>query len=218
MVVVVVGGICGAFSSHRISVKLGAKRALSAALVLWVVGLVLMALTAYKPEHENISFVFGFVFGFANGWTYPATNNMVGPFIPSGRESEYFGLFLFASSILAFAPPLLFSAIYEGTNSMRFAFPSAGAFQFTGLLMLQSVNVEEGIRQSARDDAAAIAAAPAVTTTAGASKKKSGRVHPEEQLAEPEPPSARAVTVDEGGKLTEDIPPETPLIPSELVA
>ena len=67
---------------------------------------------------------------------YPAQRNVVALLIPGGLEGRVMGLYQFASISLAWAPPLLFAAIYEATASMRVGIATSAAFHAASLLVV----------------------------------------------------------------------------------
>lgn len=93
----------------------------------------------YEPEQEMRVFLLSIVWGFVIGWKEPTEKTLFCHLVPRGHEGEIGGLYIFASQILTWLPPLIMTVMNESGIPMRVALASIGGYFFLGLLSLLKV-------------------------------------------------------------------------------
>ena len=66
-----------------------------------------------KDNAMPLSYIWGFFIGILLGWYYPTEGMILSMCIPSGKEAEISGFFVYCTQILGWLPPLLFSLLVE---------------------------------------------------------------------------------------------------------
>lgn len=106
------------------------------ALVLLVITIASACAVLTGPERRNLIYIFAVLWGIAFGWMYPSQRVLFCTLIPKKQETELMGLFVFCGNIIAWLPPLIFTAMNERGVDMRWglslnAYFSALAFLCT---------------------------------------------------------------------------------------
>jgi len=153
-------GTCpGAWLSTKAAEKWSPVRSFQCALFLWIVNTLVFSFVVKGPEHANVSYIFGFIWGLATGWTYPMERLIYCTIIPKGQEAELMGVYICNASILSWLPPLVFTAMNESGISMNISFASLSFFFLFAFLCQIKVGrnyenaVEIAIAKGKPDDA-----------------------------------------------------------------
>ena len=83
---------------------------------LWIatiLGIVILVYDKNRKEHVILLYIIMAIWGIAVGWKEPTEKTLFSELIPQGHEAEMMGLYIFASHIFTWLPPLLFTAINE---------------------------------------------------------------------------------------------------------
>jgi MFS transporter, UMF1 family len=131
----------GALMFGAIAGRIGAKGAIMASLVVWV----LVAGAAYfLPEGEALPlYGLAVVVGFVLGGVQALSRSLYGTMIPEEASAEFYGFFSVFSKFSAIWGPLVFAVVSNATGSGRPAILSVVAFFVIGLVLLATVNVAE---------------------------------------------------------------------------
>ena len=130
----------GALMFGRLSDRIGPKRAVMAALVVWI-GIAVMAF--FIPKGSDVGFLALAAFvGFVLGGVQALSRSLYGTMIPEEASAEFFGFFSVFSKLSGIGP-LVFGAVSAATGSGRAAILSVAAFFIVGLVMLARVDIDE---------------------------------------------------------------------------
>lgn len=162
--------IPGSLVLGRAADRLGAKRTLSAVLLLWVLILVI----GVQARNYWALVLMGLLAGVATGAVFSVSRSLMALLSPKDREGEFFGFYAVAGRVSAIIGPVLFGAVSSISGNQRLALSSLLILMVAGLVVLQTVS----------------APAPA---SVGAPQAPSPRVPPGE-----DPPSSSRVPPGEG--------------------
>lgn len=133
---VFVAGIPGSVLGGRIGVVLNPLRSALLCLAVFILNTTLAAMLVTGPESKNAMYVFAAIWGVCLAWLHPTHISIYCAIIPRGRETELMGIYLFAGSVVAWLPPLLFSFLNEIGASMNIGLGSLNLFFAGGFILL----------------------------------------------------------------------------------
>ncbi len=138
----------GAVLFGRLQDRRGTKRALAAAVIVWIASVLL----AVGAPNREVFYLSGALSGAAMGGSQCVGRAAVGLFAPPGREGAWFGLWGLSTKAAGVVGLTAFFVIRSGTDR-RMAMLSTVAFFVTGLLLLRAVEEARG-RTAARENPA----------------------------------------------------------------
>ncbi len=145
-------GIPFAFAFGWLAGRLGAKRAILGALVIYAV----ISAIAYGLRTERDFWVLATLVAMVQGGAQALSRSLYASLIPASRSGEFFGLFSVFNRFGGVLGPLSMAAVTAATGSSRLGIVSVVAFFAVGGLLLTTVDVEAGRRQAvALDEAGA---------------------------------------------------------------
>jgi UMF1 family MFS transporter len=162
MIIVQLTSVAGAYLFGLLADDFGGKRTLIIALLLMIIPIVWLYFS-----HSRLEFYFiGGLAGFALTGVQSVSRALVGVFSPPGKSAEFYGFFAVTGRMSSFVGPTIFGLMaaeatrwYQQTRQMsalaaeqaghRLALFSIIAFLLIGLVLLLSVNEQEG-REAAR--------------------------------------------------------------------
>lgn len=124
-------GVPGTRVAAFLSKRYNPIRSLQACLALWIVNTTAAAVFLRGPGQQYLAYFFAMVWGIATGWIYPSEKTLYVTIIPKGQEGELMGLYICASQILSWLPPLVFTVMNEAGVPM-----SVGMFTLTIYFMI----------------------------------------------------------------------------------
>ncbi len=136
LLLVQVVAIGGALIFSRLANRIGAKRSVMFALVLWS-GVVTYG---YFIHTATEFFVLGIVVGVVLGGTQALSRSFYGAMIPEEASAEFYGFYSVFSKFSSIWGPTTFGVIKQATGSARLAIISLMAFFIAGLILLGFVN------------------------------------------------------------------------------
>lgn len=136
----------GAMLFGFIASRIGAKRSVLLALVVWTATLAYIYL-AVRTHTEF--FVMAFIVGLVMGGSQALSRSLFSRMIPIGKEAEYFSLYEVSDKGTSWMGPLVFALALQATGSYRASILSLVVFFIAGFLLLTQVNVARA-EQSAR--------------------------------------------------------------------
>ena len=136
LLLVQVVAIGGALIFSRLANRIGAKRSVMFALVLWS-GVVTYG---YFIHTAAEFFVLGIVVGIVLGGTQALSRSFYGAMIPEEASAEFYGFYSVFSKFSSIWGPTTFGVIKQATGSARLAIISLMAFFIAGLILLGFVN------------------------------------------------------------------------------
>ena len=131
----------GAFAMGYLDDRIGGKRTIQITLI----GLIVATLIAILAPGKGWLWAAGLIVGLFVGPNQAASRSLMGRFVPRDAENEFFGFFAFSGKLTAFLGPLLLGVLTQATGSQRAGLAVVGALFFVGLLLLGSVDEQEGI-------------------------------------------------------------------------
>jgi len=141
--------------------KIGPKRCLQLALVLWLA----VSIGAYFSSTKQEFWPVAIAAGLGIGSLQSASRAMVGLFSPVAKSGEFFGFWGLAMRAAYVVGAFVFGSVSSATGSQRVAILVNGAFFLVGLVALARVDVDRGRRAAEdwdRDHGAVPAATPSV--------------------------------------------------------
>jgi UMF1 family MFS transporter len=139
LLLVQVVAIGGALIFSRLASRIGAKRSVMCALVLWS-GVVTYG---YFIHTATEFFVLGMIVGIVLGGTQALSRSLYGSMIPETASAEFYGFYSVFSKFSSIWGPVTFGFIKQVTGSARLAIISLMIFFITGLILLAFVDEEK---------------------------------------------------------------------------
>lgn len=138
--IVQISAAAGAVGFGWLQDKIGARRTIQVALIIWIVVCVVSFLT-----HSKMVF-FGVVLlaGLGIGSLQSASRGMVGLFSPTTKSGEFFGFWGLAGKAAYAVGPIAFGIISSATGSQRLAMLSTTAFFVLGMIGMAFVSETRG--------------------------------------------------------------------------
>lgn len=135
----------GAMAFQWLSARIGAKRSVLLALVIWT-GVLFYIWGAVTSPAEF--FVMAALVGTVMGGSQALSRSIFSRMIPVGKEAEYFSLYEISDKGTSWIGPLVFALALQATGSYRLAALSLGIFFVIGFLLLRRVDVEAAEREA----------------------------------------------------------------------
>ena len=117
-----------------------------------LVGLMLAGLLAVVAPDKVWFWVAGVLVGIFVGPNQSASRSLMGRFVPSDKQNEFFGFFAFSGKATAFLGPLLLGILTQMFGTQRAGIAVVLVFFALGLILLAGVDEEEGIRAAGRGE------------------------------------------------------------------
>lgn len=137
-------GIPFAFFFGWLAKKITAKRALMLALFIYlaIVGLGYFMTTALH------FYILAVCVGFVQGGAQSLSRSIFGRMVPGDRHAEFFGFYGISSKFAAIFGPFVFALVGQLTGSSRLGILSLIVFFVVGILLLNKVDIEKGIKEA----------------------------------------------------------------------
>ena len=139
LLLVQVVAIGGALIFSRLANRIGARRSVMFALVLWS-GVVTYG---YFIHTATEFFILGMVVGIVLGGTQALSRSFYGAMIPEQASAEFYGFYSVFSKFSSIWGPVTFGVIEQITGSARLAIISLMIFFIVGLILLACVDEEK---------------------------------------------------------------------------
>lgn len=136
----------GALAFGRAAVRVGARRAVLASLVLWC--LVVAAGYVVPAGQFAVFLALATLIGLVLGGTQALSRSLYSQLVPRGREAEYFSLYQAAERGTSWVGTLLFGFLFQMSGSYRTAIVALVVFFVVGGVLLARVDVPRGIREA----------------------------------------------------------------------
>jgi UMF1 family MFS transporter len=133
----------GALALGRIAARIGAKRTVLGALVVWTG--VLVAAYFLQAGAAAQFYALAVVIGFVMGGTQALSRSLFSQLIPPGKEAEYFGFYEISDRGTSWLGPFLFALTYQLTESYRDAIFSLIFFFVVGGFLLARLDMRRAI-------------------------------------------------------------------------
>jgi UMF1 family MFS transporter len=136
----------GALALGRIAARIGAKRTVLGALVVWTG--VLVAAYFLQAGAAVQFYLLAVVIGFVMGGTQALSRSLFSQLIPPGKEAEYFGFYEISDRGTSWLGPFLFALTYDLSGSYRNAIFSLVFFFVAGGFLLWKLNMRNAILEA----------------------------------------------------------------------
>ncbi|MGZ8939884.1 MAG: MFS transporter [Limisphaerales bacterium] len=135
-------GVPFAFAFGALAGKIGAKRSIFLALVVYTG----ISIIGYYMKTATHFLVLAILVGMVQGGAQALSRSLFASLIPRHKAGEFFGFFAVVEKFAGIMGPLVFGAVIAISGSSRGAILSVIAFFFVGGFILLFVNVAEGQR------------------------------------------------------------------------
>jgi UMF1 family MFS transporter len=131
-------GVIGALLFHRVSSRLGTRRAILLTLAVWAATLIYI----YRGVSSASEFYgAAVVIGMVLGGSQALSRSLYSLMVPKGQEAEYFSIYEISDKGTSWLGPLLFGLALQWTGSFRLAILSLILFFVLGMVLLAKVDV-----------------------------------------------------------------------------
>jgi MFS transporter, UMF1 family len=137
-------GVPFALLFGRLADRIGAKRAILLALVVYIA----ISILGYGMSQAWEFFLLAFLVGTVQGGSQALSRSLFASMVPRHKSSEFFGFFAVFEKFAGIFGPALFALTVHLTGSSRNAILSVVAFFVVGAILLLFVDVEEGQRSA----------------------------------------------------------------------
>ena len=135
----------------RLAATLDTRRSIILSLIVYAV----IAVWGYFLNSVVEFWLLAWMVAVVQGGSQALSRSLYASLSPAAKSGEFFGLFGVMEKFSAILGPLLFAAAVAIFGSSRPAILSLIFFFIVGILLLRSVNIEEGIRVAREEDALA---------------------------------------------------------------
>ncbi len=116
----------------------GAKKVLMLSLILWIT----VSISAFFVQSKIHFLIIASLAGFGLGSLQAASRALYARFIVQGQESEFFGVYSLVGKSSAIVGPLIFGFLSSEFGSQRPAILAVSLFFIAGMIMLQTVKLQ----------------------------------------------------------------------------
>ncbi len=146
----------GALLFGKIAMRIGAKKAITAGLIVWTL-VVIYAYLGLRGESRFLEFwILGGCIALVMGGTQAVSRGLFANMIPPGKESEFFSIYEVSERGTSWLGPLAFGLVNQFTGSLRPAIVSIILFFVVGIILLLRVDVRRAIAESGNEPPAVI--------------------------------------------------------------
>ncbi|MCP4589879.1 MAG: MFS transporter [bacterium] len=133
-------GVPATFGFMAIASRVGARNGIFIGLAVYIVVVVFAFFMSTATEF----WILGGLIALVLGGTQALSRSLYGSMIPEGQSAEFFGFFSIFNKVGSFAGPLCFGVVRDLTDSSRLAILFLAVFFVIGLVVLLTVNPDEG--------------------------------------------------------------------------
>ncbi|MCY4411685.1 MAG: MFS transporter [Caldilineaceae bacterium] len=146
----------GALLFGKIAMRIGAKKAITAGLIVWTL-VVIYAYLGLRGESRFLEFwILGGCIALVMGGTQAVSRGLFANMIPPGKESEFFSIYEVSERGTSWLGPLAFGLVNQFTGSLRPAIVSIILFFVVGIVLLLRVDVRRAIAESGNEPPAVV--------------------------------------------------------------
>ncbi len=136
----------GALLFGRLAATYGSRQVVLSSLAVWM-GVVVIAF--FIPEHQFVMFAaLAVLIGIVLGGSQALSRSLFSQLIPRGREAEYFSLYQACERGTSWLGTLVFSLVYQFTDTYRWSIVALVVFFLVGGAILRQVDVRQGIEDA----------------------------------------------------------------------
>lgn len=139
--------IVGAYLIGAMSDRIGHKTTISLTLLVWTGVAIWGMFLGFSGNPVLEVYAIGVVVGLVLGGSQSASRALQGTFTPDANAAEFFAFYGIAGKFASVIGPMVYGSVYA-LIGVRSAILSLGVFFVVGLVILHTVNEEEGIQQA----------------------------------------------------------------------
>jgi UMF1 family MFS transporter len=139
-------GFPAALFMGKLAQWIGEKRTIYICLIVYCI----IVIYGYFMNRPVEFWVLGFLVGLVQGGSQAISRSLYSSLIPLGHSAEFFGFFAIANRFTSIFGPLCFGVVAALTGSLRTSIVALIAFFLVGLIILMTVDVEQGKRAAKR--------------------------------------------------------------------
>ena len=132
----------------KLAEKLGQKLTITISLIIYL----LIATIGYFMSKEWHFYALGFAVAMVQGGSQAISRSLVGKLMPASKSAEFYGFFSVFEKFNTVVGPALLAVITKLTGSDRYGIISLVVFFLAGIIMLQFVNIERGVKVAEAED------------------------------------------------------------------
>ncbi len=140
-----ISAFAGALIFERIARRIGAKRTIMLALVVWC-GIVIYAYGFFETKTQ--AYIMGGAIGMVLGAAQALSRSLYSQMIPRGREASFFGLYEISEKGTSWMGQLMFTIIVGATGSFRHAILGLIVFFVVGTIILLFTDTTRAIHEA----------------------------------------------------------------------
>lgn len=140
-----ISAFAGALIFERIARRMGAKRTIMLALVVWC-GIVIYAYGFFETKTQ--AYIMGGAIGMVLGAAQALSRSLYSQMIPRGREASFFGLYEISEKGTSWMGQLMFTIIVGATGSFRHAILGLIVFFVVGTIILLFTDTTRAIHEA----------------------------------------------------------------------
>ena len=134
----------GAWAFGYLDDRIGGRATILASLAALTLG----TIVAVLADSAGLFWAAAILGGLCAGPNQSASRSLMGRFIPTGKENEYYGLFAFSGKATAFLGPVLLGVVTSLFDSQRAGMATVAAFFVVGAVLLLGVNEARGMARA----------------------------------------------------------------------
>ena len=147
-------GIPATFAFGALAARIGAKRGVYLALVVYTG----IAVLGYFMREAWQFWVLACAVAMVQGGSQALSRSIFATIVPKGKSSEFFGFYSISGKFGNIVGPLVFARVSQLAGSSRLSILSLIVFFVGGMILLSRVDIEEGRRAAQAEDAALLSA------------------------------------------------------------
>lgn len=141
--------IAGSAIFGKLTDATNTKTSLSLSILIWIT----VVVWAFFCKSATEYYFVGLLAGLAIGSSQANSRTMLSQLTPLNKQAEFFGFYTLTGRISSIFGPILYGWIAHKTGDIRYSILSLLLFFVVGWILLQTVSLEEGIRQAQDLDA-----------------------------------------------------------------
>ncbi len=141
--------IAGSAIFGKLTDATNTKTSLSLSILIWIT----VVVWAFFCKSATEYYFVGLLAGLAIGSSQANSRTMLSQLTPLNKQAEFFGFYTLTGRISSIFGPILYGWIAHKTGDIRYSILSLLLFFVVGWILLQTVSLEEGIKQAQDLDA-----------------------------------------------------------------
>ncbi len=141
--------IAGSAIFGKLTDATNTKTSLSLSILIWIT----VVVWAFFCKSATEYYFVGLLAGLAIGSSQANSRTMLSQLTPLNKQAEFFGFYTLTGRISSILGPILYGWIAHKTGDIRYSILSLLLFFVVGWILLQTVSLEEGIKQAQDLDA-----------------------------------------------------------------